>query len=319
MSKPKDSNTLSTIADAIRAKRERRSSIVEDIAAIEAALLVDIESFDLDAAEQKARREQDTRAGAGMVDSDLVFPTITPGGVEHAPAKPAATEHVSTERAEPQPSLLAQLRQQADIRQRELHSALAERTIANEAVDQALRRLFFFLHDLVQQLNIVKPTIPRPYPLVEEQTIGPLAWQEGFADYRTQTQAAGALIELVSCSYHLTGGPRLLTVERNGPAVERFRAMLFDFGLQFNCKEFKNARCYVERAEFEIQSELSVSARWRADFSQGLIVLETRNLERLGSMSYLVRPDLVGDSLLDDFGRLVLGEPNRFREQLRRR
>lgn len=322
MSKAQDSDTSSAIADAIRAKRERRSTLIEDIAAIEAALLVDIENFDLDAAERSARREQDTRAGAGMVDGDLVFPTIAPGAVERAPARQAASATPSpagpANAADPRTSLLTQLREQAEIRQRELHSALAERTAVNEAIDQALKRLFFFLHDLVQQLNIVKPTIPRPYALIEARTFAPMTWQEGFADYRTQSQAAGALVEMVSCSYHLSGSG-ILSVERSGAGVERFRSMLFDFGLQFNCKEFKNERRYVERAEFEIQHELSVSARWRADFAQGLIILETRNLERLGSMSYIVRPELVDEPLLDDFGRLMLGEANRFRELLRRK
>jgi hypothetical protein len=144
-----------------------------------------------------------------------------------------------------------------------------------------------------------------------------LAWQEGFADYRTQTQSAGALVELVSFSYHLSG-TNALHIERDGPSVERFRAMLFNFGLPFTYKEFKNERQYVERAEFEIRSELSVSARWRADFSKGSITLETRNLERLGSAIYTILPQFVDQALLDDFGLLVLGQPNRFRELAKR-
>jgi hypothetical protein len=60
--------------------------------------------------------------------------------------------------------LLDQLRRQAEARQREMHSDMAERTATNEAIDQALKHVFFFLHELVQQLNIVKPGIPRNYP-----------------------------------------------------------------------------------------------------------------------------------------------------------
>jgi hypothetical protein len=94
--------------------------------------------------------------------------------------------------------------------------------------------------------------------------------------------------------------------------------MLFDFGLPFTYKEFKNERSYVERAAFEIRSDVSVSARWRADFSKGAIILETRNLERLGSALYNLRPQVVDQALLDDFGRLVLGQRNRFRELAKR-
>ncbi|MBK6355811.1 MAG: hypothetical protein IPF44_03445 [Betaproteobacteria bacterium] len=322
MSNSEKTGPISVILDAIRAKRERKTGTLKEIAELEASLLADIDAFDLDAAERRARREYLANSGAGMTDPTLVFPEI-------APARPA------TKPAEPQPpktkpvaptvdvkpkigsSLLDQLRHRAEIRQREIHSELAERSSINEAIDQALKHLFFYLHELVQQLNIIKPEIPRDYPLIEQFELNQLNWQEGFADYRTQSQSAGALVELVTFSYHLNGGTTL-HIERDGPSVDRFRAMIFDFGLPFTYKEFKNERSYVERAEFDIRSDVSVSARWRADFSKGVISLETRNLERLGSALYSVRPQAVDQALLDDFGRLVLGQPNRFRELAKR-
>ena len=324
MSKSENSGPLSAIVEAIRAKRDRKSAIgtAEEIAELEATLLADIESFDLDAAERRARREYMANSGAGMVDPTLVFPEIVPTGVAAMPpAEPVATAavpgFVTAAKAETGSNLLDQLRQQAELRQREIHSALTERTSTNEAIDQALKHLFFYLHELVQQLNILKPDIPRDYPLIEQTVLNRLVWQEGFADYRTQSQSAGALVELVSFSYHLKGNGSL-HVERDGPSVERFRTTLFNFGLPFTCKEFKNDRRYIERAEFEISSEVSVSARWRADFAQGVIVLETRNLERLGSALYTLRPQAIDQALLEDFGRLVICQPNRFRELARR-
>jgi hypothetical protein len=318
MSNSKDSETISAIQDAIRAKRERKSSIADDIADLERALLIDIESFDLEAAEQRARREQLANSGAGMVDASLVFPTIVPTPQPAIPAKPAARQAQTLPPLDTAgSSLLDQLRQQAEIRQRQLHSEMTERTALNETIDQSLKRIFFYLHDLVQQLNIVKPEIPRPYLVADERELHGLGWQEGFADYRTQSQAAGALVELVSFSYRLSGSGSLI-IERDGPVVERFRAQLFDYGLQFSCKEFKNARLYVERAEFQIQSEVSVTARWRADFANGKVILETRNLERLGSMSYTLAPPSLDKALMEEFGRLVLGQANRFRELAKR-
>jgi hypothetical protein len=324
MSNSEKTGPLSTILEAIRAKRERKTGTGQDIAELEASLIADIEAFDLDAAERRARREYLANSGAGMTDPTLVFPEIAPA---RPAAKPAQANPVEAKIPELPPkkestpelgsSFLDQLRQRAEVRQREIHSALAERSSINEAIDQALKHLFFYLHELVQQLNIIKPEIPRDYPLIEQFELNELVWQEGFADYRTQSQSAGALVELVTFSYHLNAS-NTLHIERDGPSVERFRAMLFDFGLPFTYKEFKNERSYVERAEFEIRSDVSVSARWRADFSKGIIVLETRNLERLGSALYSLRPQVVDQALLDDFGRLILGQPNRFRELAKR-
>lgn len=324
MSNSEKSGPLSAILEAIRAKRERKSGTGKDIAELEASLLADIDTFDLDAAERRARREYLANSGAGMTDPTLVFPEIAPTEAPAKPidpmlreAKPEAPPAKQVTSPKVTSGLLDQLRQRAEVRQREIHSALAERTSVNEAIDQSLKHLFFYLHEFVQQLNILKPEVPRDYPLIEQLELNQLAWQEGFADYRTQTQSAGALVELVSFSYHLSGA-NALHIERDGPSVERFRAMLFNFGLPFTYKEFKNERQYVERAEFEIRSELSVSARWRADFSKGSITLETRNLERLGSAIYTILPQFVDQALLDDFGLLVLGQPNRFRELAKR-
>jgi hypothetical protein len=318
MSTPKNNDTQSAIREAIRAKRERKSGVEEDIAALEASLIADIETFDLDAAERRARREQSANSGAGMSDSALVFPEIVPTSAprHHSAAVPTPTATATAAKAS-EGNLLDQLRHQAELRQREAHSALAERNTTNEAIDQALKHLFFYLHEFVQQLNILKPAISRQYLLVDQHMLGSLTWQEGFADYRTQSQSAGALVELVSFSYRLIGAP-LPPIERDGPSVERFRTTLFDFGLPFTCKEFKNERSYVERAEFHITSEVSVSARWRADFAKGALILETRNLERLGSAVYTVRPQAVDQALLEEFGRLVLSQPNHFRDLARR-
>ena len=314
----------SKILDAIRAKREHRSSLVGDIADLEAALIADIETFDLNEAERLARREQLANMVGGMSDASLAFPKIVPAGtVRHLDRRQGAVQGDDDGGQNPQrilegSSLLGQLRHQAAVRQGELHTELAERTASNNALDQALRYMFFYLHDLVQQLNIVKPAIPRDYTAAGDAVFKYLVWQEGFADYRTQSQAAGAMVELVTLSYQLAS-PLAFTVERDGPAVERLRAALFDYGLQFSCKEFKNERSYVERAEFQIGGQIGVSARWKADFANGTLTLESRNLERFGSVVHaMIRPELADQALLDEFGRLLLALPNRFRELARR-
>lgn len=318
--KPEES---SRILNAIRAKRERRGARVGDIAELEASLIADIEAFDLNEAEREARREQQAAQGGGVVDAALAYPEIVPAGTVRQLAPRHAINKAAGGVGEIPPhvfagsSLLVQLRQQAALRQRELHAELAERSASNNALDEALKYLFFYLHDLVQQLNIVKPAILRDYAAAGDAVFKNLVWQEGFADYRMQSQAAGAMIELVTLSYQLAS-PLAFTIERDGPAVERLRTALFDYGLQFSCKEFKNERSYVERAEFQLAGQIGVSVRWKADFVNGGLILESRNLERFGSVVHTIRPDAVDQAFLDEFGRLVLALPNRFRELARR-
>ncbi len=319
MNKQDSEPKFSAIRDAIHEKRERKPIAVADIDALEASLMADIEAFDLDAAERLARREQAASEVAGMGNSNLAFPEIVP---VIPPRKPLAaqTQRIPPAISEIQneaPGLLGKLRHQAELQQREEHSALVERSASNKLIDQALKHVFFYLHDLVQQLNILKPGVPRDYAMADTLVLGGFAWQEGFADYRTQAQSAGALVELVSFTSQLHS-PACIVVERDGPAVERFRRTLFDYGLLFSCKEYKNERRYVERAEFQINNQLSVNARWKADFDRGLVVFEARNLERLGTSELSIRPGAIDYGLLEEFGRLVLGQANRFRELAKR-
>lgn len=285
-----------------------------------AALLADIEAFDLDAAERRARQEPlDKAAPVASGDAAPVFPEILPPGQAAERASQSPSEALPATAEAPSPAgggLLDTLRRQASHRQRELHAAAIQRNAAGEELDRALQALFSFLHELVQHLNVVKPAISRDYPLLDQVALSGLHWQEGFADYRSQAQSAGALTELVSFSCQLAA-PTVLRVDRDGFAVDRFRTLLFDYGLQFSCNEVRNRRHFVEYAEFSIPALVSVTARWRADFAQGRIVLETRNLERLGSIPYHIPPHAMTAELYEEFGRLVLGQPSRFRQLLR--
>lgn len=318
-------STASAIQEALRAKREKpKSRLLAEIEEMEASLLRDIDNFDFDAASREALA--DSAAATGLLtDASLVFPAIAPAGVA---ARAASPRPVPVETASPlapvleaqeesAPSLLDQLRKQAESHQKNEQEANARRQSNGEVLDKALRQVFRYLHQLVEQLNVLKPAVAREFPIIDPLKLSGLSWQQGFADYRTQGESAGAWYESVNFSYKLKGEQSLRS-EREGPAVERFHAMLFDFGLQFECKEKRNERNYLEKAEFTIRNELAVNVRWRADYERGQILVEARNLERLGNTMHALMPAAIDQALLDAFGRLLLGQPSRFRELVRR-
>lgn len=309
------------IADAIRAKRDGLQHEDRDWAAIADELISEIDAFDLDRAEKAvappaAEKEK-------PLPPEKVFPHVVREGVRHHKPKPAAAPAIPPA---PPPlagpfrdsTLLGELRQRAWERQRELVLEQAERTAVNEAIDQGLRRVFNYLHELIKQLNIVKPQIPREFHLLDTASFANLSWQEGFVDFRTQSQSEGALVDEVSLSYQLASPEQLSIARESATSVERFRQAVFDYGLRFQCQEVRDSRRHLLRADFEIKAELSVNVRWRADYARGIVTLDTRNLERLGSYSFSVAPESLDREFLDEFGRLVLGETNRFREFCRR-
>lgn len=307
--------------EAMPAKRHRTKTATEaELEALEASLLADIASFDLDAAQRALGSAGKPVRPAALMESGAVFPRI--GRDEAAP--PAAGKKVDTKPAKPSvrsilkgSALLEELRKQAELRQRRQQAEEVKRTTDSAEIDRRLRQVFLYLHDFVQQLNILRPAIPREFTVGDALSFCNMVWQEGFADYRAQSHSAGALIEMVSFSFHMAA-PKTRVIEREGPEIERFRHLLFDCGLRFDCQEFRNPQHRVVRTRFQVRSELNVNARWRADYERGLVLVESRNLERLGSVTFQLAPDVIDQALLDDFGRLVLAQPNHFREYIRR-
>lgn len=332
MKEPADGNSPpqeSLVSEAIRKKHERHSLIAADLEALEASLVADIEAFDLRAI--SLAPEAPTTAQLAEAQSALQhqFPTIVPEGAERKPsaAEPVAavvpaaaartTPPAAASAASSGVSLLQELRQKAQARQADDEARKRELTAIAKQIDESLRRIFSYSHELVQQLNILKPTVERHYSMLGQLEFTNLQWQEGFVDYRTRPYSAGASYESVSMTCPLVA-PEKLAIERDAISAESFRRTLFDSGVVFTCDEVRNSRKQLLKATFSITAEVKVNLRWRGDFDNGLIVLETRNLERFGPREYTFVPEVIKLDMLDELGRLLLGQPNRFREYYRR-
>lgn len=307
------------IANAIRAKREGRSHklIQDELDAMEASLLADLEKFDPEAiARQVNADEQKARLSSLVNNIDLAFPDIDANAATRKTQKAGGATDMAAGRPDqaqqlPGNGLLDQLRHQAEAIQHRQHVEHQQLSRIEAQMDSALRQVFSYLHELGQQLNVLKPPIPRSYFVASSQELQGLVWQQGFSDYRSLPESAGSLIEFVSFNYRLCG-TQALEMERDGTVAESFRKFLFDRNLNVKTEEFRNERHYLEKARFTIAPEIKVNIRWEADARNGKLLVHTRNLERLGSACYQLAPNAVNQSLLDEFGRLILDQPQQF-------
>ena len=210
------------------------------------------------------------------------------------------------------------LRNEVAVRQRGASVATLEAERLRERLDASLRAVFDYLRDFTTQLNVLKPRVARCYHLLDsDDPIQNLSWEEGYADFRTCSTGEGGFIERVSMGFTLRG-PGQRSLERSGGAVERLRQMLFDLGMKYECQERRNRMREVESGLFVVADEVGVQLVWRADFAKGEIVVESRNLERLGFATFTLRPETISPALLDEFGCLVLGRESRFRSLVAR-
>ncbi|MEY2633016.1 MAG: hypothetical protein RIR00_1670 [Pseudomonadota bacterium] len=292
-----------------------------ELAALEASLLADIESFDLDRALAAANAGTARRDGKDPTAQE--FPDILAEGAQ-LPAQSAKPGLGSNRPAEekviqpPSGGLLDALRQQVAQRQDMAQRHGRNQGLAAEMIDQGLRQLFKYQLDLVQHLNELHPPVSREYHLLSQLEFKQLTWKNGFTDYRSQPLGGSTALSAVFLNYTLTG-PGIQRLSREGPGVETLRQNLNQYGLNFKCEEFRNERYLVERASFHIANEIRVTARWEADYVNGEVRLSTRNMTRLGDFEFLVPPDMLDITLFEEFGRMLLGQPNRFPSMLRRR
>jgi len=314
---------LCGLPTAVLSKSSMLSTVSPDSAAADsadldadaAALMADIAAFDIESARRRVQAMDARHSGLRM--SSTLFPDVTPDAA-FPPVR------VVTTPSAPQPGLQAaafgssgglldQLKGEVVSRQLQASDASRQVDAEREDMDRRLRGVFEYFHDLTTQLNYLKPAVARSYFFLDsDDAFRNLAWREGFSDFRTQAEREGGHIERVTLGYTLKG-PGARSLERLGSGVERLRQLLFDLGLKFECQERRNRQRELEQGAFIVADEISVQVVWRVDFENHVIVVESRNLERLGYASCSLSPESIGPAMLDEFGRLMLGRENRFR------
>lgn len=232
------------------------------------------------------------------------------------PAPPAPTP--STPPAAAPSGLLAQLKQQAMAKLQtadQQSSLLKER---QQQVSNALEMSYKYLHELTQQLNIIKPAYARSYSFFGLVDFDELSWQEGRADFRMQNTASeDRCYDQVTLRYRLSS-PKKLQVTRDNPAHEKLHKALFDNNIAFTTDEVRNERGYVERATFSFPCEIKAGLQITGDYSSGQLVLRSRHVDRFGIMEYRFGPEAITQEALDELARLILGEPNRIAQFFQR-
>ncbi len=180
-------------------------------------------------------------------------------------------------------------------------------------VQGKLAQIYRFLHELVNQLNVVQ------LPVVRSYYIGSFGQVDGMSqtDYAVATKNVTLdnrdFIKEILLRFKCVTDKKLQVTKESEAAVEQFRDYLWRNNLKFDCHEIRNPRGYVERGDFTLSSTLLVSFQISADFDQAKIKIASRNFELLGVSEFVYDAEEIDETLLDEFGKALLGKPNVFR------
>lgn len=235
----------------------------------------------------------------------------------HAPISTAPPSPPSVAAAGPA-SILAKLKQAAAEKQAAEAQVSGDHERKAKEISIALEQTWRYLNDLAAQLNILKPAYPGSYFLNDQVNLDGLTWQQGRADFRKQDIAAEErFYEKVMFRYVLSG-ENSIVFERHNPAMESLRKTLMDYGLAFSLDESKNDKGRVEKGRFTIRREVRAGLQLTADVPNAVIQMRTMNIQRLGTADYLVPPDALAHSVLDELAMLLMGESPNFLRRFKR-
>jgi hypothetical protein len=179
-----------------------------------------------------------------------------------------------------------------------------------DKVSEALKRAYFYLKDLVEQLDVLKPGVPdKGYAILGVPEFSDFAWQAGKLDLRTrELTPIRKLFTRVTLDYRLSKGKPILKVERPSPANDKLRQLLKDYQLGFSSRDEKNDRGAIVKTIFGVNFEVLCQLHFEGDYERYKLVLKTRNVDRYGNTEYQIAPEAVTQEALEELAGHILCE-----------
>jgi len=210
---------------------------------------------------------------------------------------------------------LDELKQQAEQAKKQRGEAADAAIDGVQLVNGKLDRIFHYFRELAEQLQVIEPATPLVFPLHGVGDLSNLKVGNLAADYHRK-QAGNDfsdLIDRVTLTFSYLNSQKFVVEREEIFQIERLKEHLSRYAFRFALEEQKNAHGLVVRGTFVIPWEVRTLVLVRGDEAQRRIVFITRNVERLGEQEFVFDAERVDDTLLDEFARFMLGQPNRFR------
>jgi hypothetical protein len=209
--------------------------------------------------------------------------------------------------------LLDDLKKQAEIVRTHddvRRSAHAENV---QVVEDAMRRTFLYLHDLLEQLKVIKPVNPVVYRLPGIADLCDLTYVDSFVTYRTKLINDKEHYDRIEV-FVTWGSPDELVIERDMPAAaDKVRQLLWRANARFAEAEQRGPLGASVLTRFKIPKTMRMTATLRADYTERRMVMISKNLLRVGGDDFAFPADECSEKLLEDLARLLMGQPSEFR------
>ena len=211
--------------------------------------------------------------------------------------------------------LLDQLKLQAEQTKKHRGEAASVEESSIQLVNGRLDRIFHYFRELAEQLQVIEPDTPLVFPLHGVGEMTNMKLVHFSADFRRKKAGHdfSDLIDRVTLTFSYFNKQKFVLDRTEVFQIERLREYLGRYAFRFELEEKKNEHGLVGSGVFVIPWEVRALAHVRGDELKRRIVFVTRNVERLGEQEFVFDADKVDETLLDEFARFLMGQPNGFR------
>lgn len=206
------------------------------------------------------------------------------------------------------------------LKQKNLSKKLAEeqlikdkferQQILNKRISDTLMFAYRYFTELTEQLNSLKPTYPKPYPLLNFAELTDLVWQDTARTNcftRKPETEYNKIFEKISLEYSFAKSGDIQVV-REYHVHEMTKRMLEEEGIPYRIELSKSDRGLRDKAVFFIPRKVEAELVFFCDDKSGKLRLTTRNVERFGRVGYEFDIETLNQTLLDQLTLMILGE-----------
>ncbi len=194
--------------------------------------------------------------------------------------------------------ILDEYKKQAEKKRQDLEQATQKDSglyqVRNMQVISALQHIHNYLHELIEQLNFVKPDTRTNMQIGSFGEFNELLQGE----YRLSNDST-INKEVISLLFSVTSDEPLEVEIENSLEQKEECEQLKSKGLLLN---------YISRKpdKVSIQAYIPVSIEFGSDFSESGIHVSIKNFSQLGAEQYRLNTDTIDETLLDKLGRFIL-------------
>ena len=264
-------------------------------------LLADLDTFSTNFDEESRKLEETAR---------LVWEERERAEREASQPKP---EETSTPAA-PKSALIAKLQEQAKAKtQSTVAPSIGPAMEAVQALNAKMREAHAYLTDFVKEFNAATPAFAGKLSLAFLGNLPAMTLGGGAVDYRTVKINDKEVIDHLSLTYRMTSDEKA-RVTLNKEEARALKNQLERNELKFEEKEVSQMFQKVPRVAIAVDCKLVARVRIRADYNAQVVEFLCQNAASIGAAKFRVAAAKFGEDAIEEFGKRLIGLPNRFAE-----